>query len=112
MHPTSSEGVGASAVPLTGDAEGGFAQSPQRIPGEADAEQPQRDQAVGLAGQQLQSALLVSLPRGLAERDQDRDPAEEHVQDPARGETCPGQRPRRRAVGGEPGRAGRLRGTR
>ncbi len=43
----------ANAVPLTGDAGGGFAETPQRIAGESDAEQQQRDQAIGLAGKQL-----------------------------------------------------------
>ena len=38
----------------------------------------------GWYGKQLQGALLVSLLRGLAERDQDRDPADEDVQDAAR----------------------------
>ena len=44
-----------------GDAERGLAQPPQRVAGEADAEQPQGDQAVGLACEQLQGALLVRL---------------------------------------------------
>ena len=89
---------GAGAVPVIGDAEGGLAEPPQRIAGEPDAQQPQRDQAVGLAGQQLQGALLVRLVRALAERNQDRDPADEDVEDPARGEARPGQCPCRGAV--------------
>ena len=54
---------GAGAVPLPGDAEGRFAEPPQRVGGEADAEQPQRDQAVRLAREQLESALLVGFAR-------------------------------------------------
>ena len=100
------------AIALSGDAKGGLAEAPEGIAREPDGEQPQRDQPVGLARQQLQGTLLVSLPRGLAERDQDRDPADEDVQDPARGEARPGQRPRRLAVRCPPGRTGRVCGYR
>jgi len=41
-----------------------------------------RDQAIRLAGEQLQGALLVSLLRRFAERDQDRDPSESMYRTP------------------------------
>src|ERR1039457_5474641 len=41
------------AIAVTGDTERGFAKTPERVGHEADAEQPQRDQAVRLADGQL-----------------------------------------------------------
>ena len=42
-----------SAVTFASDAEGGFAQAPEGVSGEPDAEQPERDYAVGRSGEQL-----------------------------------------------------------
>ena len=50
----------ARTVSLAGDDERGFAQPPQRVRGETDGEQPERDKAVRLAREQLQRALLVT----------------------------------------------------
>ena len=75
----------AGPRPLAGDAERGLAQPPQRVGREPDGEQPERGQPVGLAREQLQGALLVRLARALPERDKHRDPADEDVDDAARG---------------------------
>ena len=87
---------------LAGDAERGLAQPPQRVGREADAEQPERDQPVGFAREQLQGALLVRLARAVPQRDQHRDPADQDVDDTARGQARTGQEVCRRAVGGPP----------
>src|SRR5580700_11422912 len=105
-RPGQRDQPGARAVLLTGHAEGGFAEPPQGVGGEADAEQPQRDQPVGLAREQLQGALLVGFLRAVAERDQHRDPADQQVDDAARGQAGAGQDVRRWAARGPPGAAG------
>jgi hypothetical protein len=90
-------------MPLTSDF--------SRVPDEADAEQPEREQAVGLAGQQLQGTLLTGLVRAVAERDLDGQPADQDVDDAASGETDSGERFRGWAVCGTaraPGGARRL----
>ena len=84
---------GAGARRLAGDAERGLAQPPEGVGREADAEQPERNQPVGLAREQLQGALLIRLPRALAQRDEQRDPADQDVDDtravrPARARKC------------------------
>ena len=70
---------GSSAIALADHAERGFAEPPHRITRESEAEKPQRDQAIRLPGEQLQSALLVSLVGTAAESDEDRDPPNEDV---------------------------------
>src|SRR3984957_17059255 len=100
----------AGAGPLAGDAERGLAQPPQGVGGEPDAEQPERDQPVGLARQQLEGAELIGLALALSQRNQHRDQADEDVDDAAGGQTRPSQEVRRRAAGGPPGGAHRARG--
>src|SRR5262249_57942560 len=98
---------GTGAVPLARDAERGFAETPERVAREADAEQQQQKQAKRLLGEQLQRTLLVGLvPRGLAEGDEDRDPADEDVENAARGEARASEGPGCRAVGSAPSRRG------
>ena len=82
---------------LGGDAERGFAQPPQGVGGEADAEQPQRNQPVGLTREQLQGAALIRFLRALAERDEHGDPADQYVDDTPRRQARPGQELRDRA---------------
>src|SRR4029077_18382384 len=60
--------------------------------------------------EQLQGALLVRLPRALAERDEHGDPADQYVDDTPRREARSGQEVRRRAIGGPPGFAGQAGG--
>src|ERR1700722_2953069 len=99
----------ADAGSLAGDAERGLAQPPQGVGGEADAEQPQRDQPVGLAREQLQGAELIGLALALSQRDQHRDQADEDVDDAAGGQAGASQEMCRRAIGRPPCRAHRAR---
>ena len=88
--------------PIASDAERGLAQPPQRVARESDAEQPERDQPVGFAREQVQGALLVRLARAVPQRDQHCDPAHQDVDGPARGQAHSGQEMRRRATGSPP----------
>ena len=93
---------GAGPGRLASNAERGLAQPPQRVAREADAKQPERDLPVGFAREQVQGALLVRLARAVPQCDQRRDPADQDVDDTARGQARTSQEVCRRAAGGPP----------